>query len=62
MHAERSGLMSMRNSLVSYIVTNETPTLLSDNNFEPPTLPEPINHHNGCAKCPYLTVCSASLT
>ncbi|KAI8442228.1 hypothetical protein MSG28_005804 [Choristoneura fumiferana] len=24
-------------------------------------LPEPVNHHNACAKCPYITVCSLHL-
>ncbi|XP_065203752.1 DNA replication ATP-dependent helicase/nuclease DNA2 isoform X2 [Planococcus citri] len=61
-HAERSGLMCMRNGLVNYIVTNETPIQISETEFKLPDLPEPINHHNGCAKCPYLTVCSASLS
>lgn len=61
-HPERSGLIGMRNNLVNYIVANETLNLISETQFELPILPEPINHHSGCSKCPLLTVCSASLS
>lgn len=59
-YAERRGLVSVRNNLVDWYVVNERFDLSADANLSIRKLPEPINHHSGCAKCPYLTVCSAA--
>lgn len=59
---EMNGLVTVRNNLVDYFMKNEKPSLSSENEFSVPTLPEPINHHSACSKCPYLTVCSAALS
>lgn len=49
----------LRNRLVHYL--NENKVVSDPTNNYIPVLPEPINHHNACAKCPYLTTCSAVL-
>lgn len=49
----------LRNRLVHYLNANKKVCESIDNYI--PTLPEPINHHNACSKCPYLTMCSAVL-
>lgn len=59
---EMNGLVTIRNNLVDYFVKNEEPTLSSENIFSLPVLPEPINHHSACSRCPYLTACSVALS
>jgi hypothetical protein len=49
----------LRNRLVHYLNANKVISDPNDNYI--PTLPEPINHHNACSKCSYLTTCSAIL-
>lgn len=49
----------LRNRLVHYLNANKVVSDPIDNYV--PSLPEPINHHNACSKCPYLTACSAVL-
>lgn len=49
----------LRNRLVHYLNANKKVSDPIDDYI--PTLPEPINHHNACSKCPYLTACSAVL-
>jgi len=49
----------LRNRLVHYLNTNKIVSDPIDSYI--PSLPEPINHHNACSKCPYLTACSAVL-
>lgn len=58
-HKEKRDLIMLRNRLVHFLSSNK---VVSDTvNSYIPTLPEPINHHSACSKCPYLTVCSAVL-
>lgn len=49
----------LRNQLVHYLKLNKVVSDPIDNYI--PILPEPINHHNACSKCPYITACSAIL-
>lgn len=69
-HDQRD-LTMLRNDLAHYVTAN---TQLEDvrknlaqfeattKTFDPPLLPEPINHHSACATCPYSTICCAFLT
>ncbi|XP_025208408.1 DNA replication ATP-dependent helicase/nuclease DNA2 isoform X2 [Melanaphis sacchari] len=59
-HREKRDLIMLRNRLVHYLNANKMVSNPIDDYF--PTLPEPINHHNACSKCPYLTACSAVLS
>lgn len=74
-HNEQRDLIILRNELAYYLTRNMKPkeNLISnvntndnDNNdliskFEILDLPEPINHHNACSKCPYQIICSTFL-
>ncbi|XP_026813718.1 DNA replication ATP-dependent helicase/nuclease DNA2 [Rhopalosiphum maidis] len=59
-HREKRDLIMLRNRLVHYLNTNKMISDPIDDYI--PTLPEPINHHSACSKCPYLTACSAVLS
>ncbi|KAJ8712978.1 hypothetical protein PYW08_008282 [Mythimna loreyi] len=67
-YPERRDLVMLRNQLVQYLTPSpqdvdpenlvdieEASVLLQQK------LPEPVDHHNACAKCPYLTLCSLHL-
>lgn len=58
-HKEKRDLIMLRNRLVHYLNTNKIVLDPIDNYI--PSLPEPINHHSACSKCPYITACSAVL-
>jgi len=58
-HREKRDLIMLRNRLVHYLNANKIVSDPIDDYI--PTLPEPINHHSACSKCPYLTACSAVL-
>lgn len=49
----------LRNQHVHYLKSNQVVSSPIDDYI--PILPEPINHHSACSKCPYLTACSAIL-
>jgi DNA replication ATP-dependent helicase Dna2 len=52
-------LVLLRNQLAHFIT--RSPMMGSGTGFKPPHLPEPINHHSACSKCPYLTICTSFL-
>lgn len=54
-YTERRDLILLRNKLAHYMELWKTSTT---NNV---ILPDPINHHSACEKCPYLTLCSLYL-
>ncbi|XP_063388913.1 DNA replication ATP-dependent helicase/nuclease DNA2 [Cydia fagiglandana] len=67
-YPERRDLIMLRNQLVQYLADGPTatdPEQMTDieeaSSLLQQNLPEPVNHHNACAKCPYLTVCSLHL-
>ncbi|PNF13913.1 hypothetical protein B7P43_G09862 [Cryptotermes secundus] len=53
-------LVLLRNQL-AYFITRLPTVVDSGTGFKPPHLPEPINHHSACSKCPYLTICTSFL-
>lgn len=59
-HREKRDLIMLRNRLVHYLNANKI--ILDPIDDYIPILPEPINHHSACSKCPYLTACSAVLS
>ncbi|XP_050539409.1 DNA replication ATP-dependent helicase/nuclease DNA2 isoform X2 [Daktulosphaira vitifoliae] len=59
-HKEKRDLIMLRNHLVHYLKSNKI--VSKSINEYLPILPEPINHHNACSKCPYLTMCSSVLS
>ncbi|CAI6352124.1 unnamed protein product [Macrosiphum euphorbiae] len=59
-HREKRDLIMLRNRLVHYLNANKIVSDPIDDYI--PILPEPINHHSACSKCPYLTACSAVLS
>lgn len=62
-NAECRDLTLLRNQLVYHLETSKQ--VIFDNEesttIAVPTLPEPINHHSACSRCPYLMLCSAVL-
>ncbi|RLU18862.1 hypothetical protein DMN91_009220 [Ooceraea biroi] len=60
-HHEKRDLILLRNTLAHYFAIRPDfqDTSLDLKAME---LPEPINHHSACLKCPYQTVCCAYLT
>ncbi|KAK2585939.1 hypothetical protein KPH14_010520 [Odynerus spinipes] len=62
-HAEKRDLILLRNTLADYFT--KTKNIVLSSNLEDVSktmpLPEPINHHNACIKCPYNTLCCAYL-
>ncbi|XP_022831974.1 DNA replication ATP-dependent helicase/nuclease DNA2 [Spodoptera litura] len=67
-YPERRDLIMLRNQLVQYVTTSPQdidPENLLD--IEEAALmlhqklPEPVDHHSACTKCPYLTLCSLHL-
>ncbi|KOB78642.1 DNA2-like helicase [Operophtera brumata] len=67
-YPERRDLIILRNQLVQYLA--QGPEDVDPESIEDiedasvllqQRLPEPVNHHNACAKCPYLTICSLHL-
>lgn len=60
--SEYRDLISLRNEYVYYLQESQK-IIFGDNGgrIVSPLLPEPINHHSACIKCPYLTVCSSAL-
>ncbi|XP_050432477.1 DNA replication ATP-dependent helicase/nuclease DNA2 isoform X2 [Adelges cooleyi] len=59
-HKEKRDLIMLRNRLVHYLKSNRVVMDSIDKYI--PILPEPINHHSACGKCPYLTICSSVLS
>ncbi|CAB3246254.1 unnamed protein product [Arctia plantaginis] len=67
-YPERRDLIMLRNQLVQYLsaspqdIDQEQLTDIEDAAMTlQQKLPEPVDHHNACAKCPYLTLCSLHL-
>ncbi|XP_075984174.1 DNA replication helicase/nuclease 2 isoform X2 [Anticarsia gemmatalis] len=67
-YPERRDLIMLRNQLVHYLapspqdIDQEQLTDIEDASaLLQQKLPEPVDHHNACAKCPYLTLCSLHL-
>uniref|UniRef100_A0A2A4JCZ8 DNA helicase n=1 Tax=Heliothis virescens TaxID=7102 RepID=A0A2A4JCZ8_HELVI len=67
-YPERRDLMMLRNQLVQYLTPS--PQSVDPENLVDieeasvmlqQKLPEPVDHHNACSKCPYLTLCSLHL-
>ncbi|KAG7207925.1 hypothetical protein KM043_009514 [Ampulex compressa] len=56
-HPEKRDLILLRNTLAHYFTQKSTETEQNLLN-----LPEPINHHSACSKCPYNTLCSVYLS
>lgn len=54
-HPEKRGLIMLRNRLASFLSMD---IVTSDQKIN---LPEPINHHSACGKCPYNTLCCTFL-
>lgn len=54
-HAEKRGLVQMRNRLANYLSMD---LVTRDREFN---LPEPINHHSACGRCEYNTICCTFL-
>lgn len=64
-HRERRDLMLLRNTLVHYFVEQREYLRHATAESElrqPMPLPEPINHHSACQRCPYRTLCCVYLT
>lgn len=55
---EQRDLIILRNNLSNYLTNSITE---NDGKFEIPILPEPINHHSACTKCPYNIICCSYL-
>ncbi|XP_047032754.1 DNA replication ATP-dependent helicase/nuclease DNA2 [Helicoverpa zea] len=67
-YPERRDLVMLRNQLVQYLTPSPQsvdPESLIDieeaSVMLQQKLPEPVDHHNACSKCPYLTLCSLHL-
>lgn len=67
-YPERRDLIMLRNQLVQYVTAS--PQDIDPENLVDieeaaimlhQKLPEPVDHHSACAKCPYLTLCSLHL-
>lgn len=67
-HSEQRDLILLRNTLAYYLTKRplcsvETDSLLeSQKLLKLIELPEPINHHSACSKCPYNYLCCAHLS
>ncbi|XP_026740517.1 DNA replication ATP-dependent helicase/nuclease DNA2 [Trichoplusia ni] len=67
-YPERRDLVMLRNQLVQYLAaspqdidTDQLTDIEDASVLLQQKLPEPVDHHNACAKCPYLTLCSLHL-
>lgn len=68
---EKRDLIMLRNDLAYYLTRHMKPKRATERNagdsddmgvkFESMELPDPINHHNACEKCPYSTICCSFL-
>ncbi|XP_012541123.1 DNA replication ATP-dependent helicase/nuclease DNA2 [Monomorium pharaonis] len=64
-HNERRDLILLRNTLAHYFAKKPAEDSLSVNlqsDLKSMELPEPINHHSACGRCPYQALCCAYLT
>ncbi|XP_017791107.1 PREDICTED: DNA replication ATP-dependent helicase/nuclease DNA2 [Habropoda laboriosa] len=64
-HSERRDLILLRNILASYFAfkSNEkSMNITSKSDLQTMELPEPINHHSACSKCPYNALCCIYLS
>ncbi|CAK9803234.1 DNA replication ATP-dependent helicase/nuclease DNA2 [Anthophora quadrimaculata] len=64
-HPERRDLILLRNTLASYfsLKSNEkSANITSKSDLQIMELPEPINHHSACSKCPYNALCCLYLS
>lgn len=68
---DQRDLMLLRNDVAYYTTKNIQSTESRDSfkmyirrmdTFANPELPEPINHHNACCKCPYNAICCAFIS
>nr|XP_012144829.1 PREDICTED: DNA replication ATP-dependent helicase/nuclease DNA2-like isoform X3 [Megachile rotundata] len=62
-HPERRDLILLRNVLANYFAkpVGTYSNSISDLQWQTLNLPEPINHHSACSKCPYNALCCAYL-
>nr|XP_018902830.1 PREDICTED: DNA replication ATP-dependent helicase/nuclease DNA2 [Bemisia tabaci] len=60
-HKVKRDIMMLRNDFVHNIMSSQKIAFDEDGSISGPILPGPINHHSACAKCPYLTLCCATL-
>lgn len=67
-YPERRDLIMLRNQLVQYLAPSpedvDTEQLVDIEDAAillQQRLPDPVHHHNACAKCAYLTICSLHL-
>ncbi|KAB0792512.1 hypothetical protein PPYR_14471 [Photinus pyralis] len=59
---ERRDLVLLRNELAYYLTRKPKLTFDNSKDFSVQwELPEPINHHSACAKCPYNVICCTAL-
>lgn len=63
-HHEKRDLILLRNTLVHYFAKKpeDLRSINSELDLKAMELPEPINHHSACNRCPYQTLCCAYLT
>jgi len=59
-HHEKRDLILLRNTLAHYFI-KKPKDVNSESDLKAMELPEPINHHSACSKCPYQTLCCAYL-
>lgn len=62
-HREKRDLILLRNTLAYYFAKKpeNLQSMNSESDLKAMELPEPINHHNACSRCPYQTLCCAYL-
>ncbi|KAL6261113.1 hypothetical protein P5V15_008642 [Pogonomyrmex californicus] len=62
-HHEKRDLILLRNTLAHYFAKKpENPQGTdAESDLKAMELPEPINHHSACGRCPYQTLCCAYL-
>lgn len=62
-HHEKRDLILLRNTLAYYFAKKpeDLCNINSELELKAMELPEPINHHSACSRCPYQTLCCAYL-
>lgn len=62
-HHEKRDLILLRNTLAHYFAKKpeDLRSINSELDLKAMELPEPINHHSACNRCPYQTLCCAYL-
>ncbi|XP_070525897.1 DNA replication ATP-dependent helicase/nuclease DNA2 isoform X3 [Cardiocondyla obscurior] len=62
-HHEKRDLILLRNTLAYYFTKKpaDQQNINLESDLKTMELPEPINHHSACSRCPYQTLCCAYL-